>query len=510
MHRLFLAIVWPALAGLVVLAGCMDNTAKVDTAGSPRRKPEPTRETWDVCVMQGARVGYVHTTVHHKTKAGETVVRTENVTRLSLNRNGQVATMETTVASDETLQGQLLGFEMEMRVGPAPTRMTGQVHGERLDIEILGPGATKAKKESIPWSADFLGPTGVEQSLARKPMRPGERRTVKMLMPVLDNVAMADVKLVAQQFETTGLRSGPHELLRINSTTPMGGQTIDTALWCDRTGDVLKSATGLIEAYRATKAEALEEPEVAKLDLLADMLVKPDRPLPNAHQTKRVRYRVHLDGGDPAAAFVTGPTQEVKSIDPHTAEITVYAIRPGRPDGNRNAPKDPPTEDDRRPNNFIQSDDPSIVADAEKAAGKETDPWRVAVALERFVHEEVKNRGFSQAFASAAEVAKMREGDCTEHSVFLAALARARGIPARVAMGLVYVPQYEAFGYHMWTEVYIDGRWIPIDGVVAAGGIGAGHLKIAQSTLEGANGFSAFLPVLPLIGRLKIDVVNAE
>ena len=41
--------------------------------------------------------------------------------------------------------------------------------------------------------------------------------------------------------------------------------------------------------------------------------------------------------------------------------------------------------------------------------------------------------------ATAAEVARSREGDCTEHAVLLAALARARGIPARVAMGLVYV-----------------------------------------------------------------------
>ena len=98
-----------------------------------------------------------------------------------------------------------------------------------------------------------------------------------------------------------------------------------------------------------------------------------------------------------------------------------------------------PTEDDLRPNSFIQSDDPLIVADAKKAAGDETDPWRVAVALERYVNREVTKKDFTQAFATAAEVAKSREGDCTEHAVFLAALARARGIPARVAIGLVYM-----------------------------------------------------------------------
>ena len=121
-----------------------------------------------------------------------------------------------------------------------------------------------------------------------------------------------------------------------------------------------------LETFRVSKAEALEKAEAAEFDLLPSMLVKVDRPLPHAHQTKQVRYRVHLEGGDPAGVFVTGPTQAVKSIDPHTAEITVYAIRPGRADGNGHAPADPPTDDDLRPEQLIQSDDPLIVADAEE------------------------------------------------------------------------------------------------------------------------------------------------
>ena len=67
-------------------------------------------------------------------------------------------------------------------------------------------------------------------------------------------------------------------------------------------------------------------------------------------------------------------------------------------------------------------------------------------------------KDFSQAFASAAEVVDTHEGDCTEHAVLLAALCRARGIPARVAIGLVYMPATHEFGYHMWTEVYIGKR----------------------------------------------------
>ena len=265
-----------------------------------------------------------------------------------------------------------------------------------------------------------------------------------------------------------------------------------------------------LETYRASKAEALKKADVAELDLLPGTLIKVDRPLPHAHRTKQVCYRVHLEGGDPASVFLAGPAQAVRSLDAHTAEITVYAIRPGRADGNPQVPADPPTEADLRPNSFIQSDDPTIVADAEKAAGGETDPWRVAVALERYVNREVKEKNFTQAFATAAEVAKSREGDCTEHAVFLAALGRARGIPARVAIGLIYIQGQSAFGYHAWTEVYVGRRWIPINGTLAQGGIGAGHLEIAQSNFDGASAYSAFLPVVQILGRLSIKIVDAR
>src|SRR5690606_4085362 len=97
----------------------------------------------------------------------------------------------------------------------------------------------------------------------------------------------------------------------------------------------------------------------------------------------------------------------------------------------------PPTDDDRQPNNLIQSDDPAVVEMAQAVAPEETDHAKLAVELEKHVKRSITMKNFSQAFSTAAEVAKRREGDCTEHAVLLAGLARARGIPARVAIGLI-------------------------------------------------------------------------
>jgi transglutaminase-like putative cysteine protease len=158
----------------------------------------------------------------------------------------------------------------------------------------------------------------------------------------------------------------------------------------------------------------------------------------------------------------------------------------------------------------VQSDDSAIIEMAAEAAGEAAEPWKVATALERYVNQAIREVNFAQALATAADVAQTKEGDCTEHAVLLAALARARGIPARAAIGLVYVEAKQELGFHMWNELYLDGRWVPFDGTLGRGGIGGGHLKLSHSSLSGSEGFSAFLPVAQVMGRLKVEVLEVQ
>ena len=266
-----------------------------------------------------------------------------------------------------------------------------------------------------------------------------------------------------------------------------------------------------METFRVTKEVALAKTPLAKLDLGEATLVKVDRAIPHAHDTKRVRYR------DPACRTATrwprfppafpkrssgSMSTPPKSRSGPFVRVPLTTRMPTSPDV--------PTDADRKPNNFIQSDDPLIVAQAKEAAGDETDPWKVAVALEAYVNRAVTKKDFSQALATASEVARNREGDCKGHAVYLAALARARKIPARVAMGLVYMPQSQTFGYHMWTEVYVAGRWIGLDGTLAKGGIGGGHLQLTHSPMAGAAAYNSFLPVMQVVGQLKLEVLDWE
>ena len=505
----------------VLLGCCGCRPAPSDTSAVPTQTEtpsaataEPTEATmppeggtWYVAYIGGAKVGYERTATSQFTRDGQQLVRIEGLSHMVVKRFGEQIEQDIQFKSLETPDGKLLEFEVEYLLGTEPTRTTGRVTGDELQMEVV----TKGKKEtsSIPWSADYGGFMATEQSLSRNPMTPGQHRTIHAFLPGFN--VLAAIELVARDNEPVELLTGTYNLLRIDTTiTFPDGLAMKGTRWIDRVGETFKSRLEAMEMelFRASRAEALEEAEPADFDLGLDVAVEVNRPLATPHETKRVRYRVRFDGGDPAGVFASGASQQVKSVDPHTVEVTVYALRPDTAPGNPDAADDPPDDDDRKPNNLIQSDYPAIVAKARQVAGEEEDPWLAAVALERCVQDVVSSTGYGQAFATAAEVIDSGEGDCTENAVLLAAMARARGIPARVAIGLVYKEQ--SFYYHMWTEVHPGKRWIPLDATLGQGGIGAAHLKMAHSNLKGASALSSLLPVLQVIGRLEIEVLEVE
>ena len=388
----------------------------------------------------------------------------------------------------ETPDGRVIDFESTASLGGTPMRTTGKVVGNRLEVK----SNRKAKSKSIrlpgpPTRADSW-PRSSRSALA--PMKAGEKRTVKHLN--FDGQISSE-EMTAQKEEDVQLWSGSRRLLKVDSIERIESQSltrppdIHGTLWIDQSGEPLKSWIGSLDitSYRVTEDE-VRAPATAQLDLGKAMLIKVDGAIRRPHDTKWIRYRIRLNGGDPAAAFPAGPSQEVKRIDEHTAEITVRAVRPvANPEKTDSATKsspaaDTPTDDDLKPNNFIQSDDTRIVAQAKEAVGGETDPWNQAVALEAYVHRTMTVVDFSQAFATAAEAARDGKGDCKAHAVYLAALARARNIPARVVVGLVYMPQAQTFGGHMWTEVYIGGRWIGLDGTLGKGAWAEGTCGCSQ------------------------------
>ncbi len=143
----------------------------------------------------------------------------------------------------------------------------------------------------------------------------------------------------------------------------------------------------------------------------------------------------------------------------------------------------------RKASAYANSDDPVIKKMAVAAAGKETNPLHVAQRLTQYVFHAMKHKNLDVAFATASEAARTLEGDCTEHAVLLAALARAAGLPSRGVLGMVALPASYGggeitFGYHMWTQIYVNNCWLDFDAALDQPRPDATHIALGITDLS--------------------------
>jgi hypothetical protein len=465
-------------------------------------------DTWDAVLLDGHQAGWVHTTRSLRRDTPAPTIHTIGETLLKVGRFGDVAEMKIVAESHQTEAGQILSFALRQESGGQPIIVEGRVQGTQAIITTKTSGMQQ--ESQMPWNADQGDFFAVEDSLRRAPLKPGEKRTVRLLVPGMAGVQSVEAVLEAQQLESTPMLEGPQQLLKVNNSMAIMGLKIQGICWTDAEGDLLKSHTPATkqETFRTTpeRAQALNGEDVGDLGL--STMVRVASPLPHPRTTTRVVYEATLASRNPAECFVSDTSQTVTAVDAHRARITVQAIRPDWP---AELPSgSPPTDDDLRPNNLIQSDSAAVRALAGAVRPDVTDPWQIAVALERWVRDNIRQKNYSQGFLTATEVAQSLEGDCTEHAVLLAALCRARQIPARIGVGLVYSERDQGFAFHMWNEVWIANRWIPLDATLGQGGIGADHLKLQTSNLASGAADHAVLSVLAVINQLQLTILEAN
>lgn len=467
-------------------------------------------ESWQANFLNGAKLGYGHAMVRQLSGADGDIVRTVVTQHLRIQRYGQTTEETLTFHSDDSLAGKPLSFDCQ--AAAMGLEASGRVANGFLKLTTNTNG--KSTTATTAWDDDTLGYFGLDESLRRKPLKPGEKRRVKWFQPLLHLVS--DDKLEAIAEEEVDLLGDTKRLLKIKCEETLGKQIIRRTLWTDDSGLIWKSANieSGEENFRTTE-EVAKQQDGKAFDLGTSTIVKVDRQLEHPHDTRRIVYRAALKHRNPAEVFANCGSQSVKPIGEHTAELVVHRVTATEPEIVDPAPKKP-EPGDVAPNSLIQSDAKIIQKMADSIAGDEENPVQTAFALERGVRDKLANKNFSTAFATAADVARTLEGDCTEHAVLLAALLRAKKIPARVAAGLVYVQENpdrkmpQGFAYHMWTEAWLNNRWVPLDATLGRGGIGAAHIKLSDTNLDGASPLEALLPVMNVLGQLELEVMEVE
>lgn len=146
---------------------------------------------------------------------------------------------------------------------------------------------------------------------------------------------------------------------------------------------------------------------------------------------------------------------------------------------------------------LLQANDARIVALAVRIAGNDRDPRVVAEKLERWVFDSLE-KVVTLSIPNALDVLRTKRGDCNEHTQLYVALARAVGIPARIATGVAYVNG--KFYYHAWPEIWLRD-WVAVDPTFGQFPADASHLRFV------VGGLARQPELLRLIGALRIDVM---
>ncbi len=415
------------------------------------------------------------------------------------------AALRTTARVDQNFVLQSFEFSLDPGTGAVEVRGTigaparpGAPHS--LTLRVTSAGTTRTEHR-------VLGEAPVlSQNLSRVLASGGLVAGKRHALTIFDPATLRNVPVT--------LEVGRREVVRVADSSVVPAfrvgieyQGLRTTSWITDTGDVIKEESPLgLMSVRETpeRARGLAVPMRVQSDLLQAAAVVPvmaphlaRRRIDEPRDVKRMR--VQLSGVTLPALDLDGVGQiyqgdAIELIDRQTLTA---------------GPADPHASRYLAPETLIESDDPAIIAEATQAvAGVEGTRAR-AERLTRYVNGLLDKKP-TVSLPSARDVLRTKVGDCNEHTALFVAMARALGIPARIAVGLAYVRGVQgAFYYHAWPEVYLDeggdrGLWLPVDPTFNQFPADTMHLRLARGGLEQQA------VILPLIGRLRMTIVDID
>jgi len=467
-------------------------------------------DDWAEIYLAGQKIGYAHSAIARR----DDRIDTATTMVMELGRVNQPVKISIAQETTETVEGGPLAFRSTMDMATMKMSTEGTIKDGRVTLTAEQFGLKQVQTYDFPGGAIMTW--GLYREGILRGFTPGTEYVLKLYAPELrqDGAVVSTTKIgEVEGFEHRGKRLAGR---RVTATmeTPMG--SFETVSWVDEEGRPLKSripapGIGDLELILTDQHTALGD--FIPPELFMNTVVKAGREI-DAQRAQRIRYR--LAAKDPAVSLGEIPTSGMQAVTTRTPQaVEIVVTRQRHQAGAEPAEATTPHRSDHLgPNLMINTEDPKLIELAKQAGGGETEPFALGDRLRRFVTDYVTTKSLNIGFATAGEVCRTREGDCSEHGVLLAALGRLNGLPSRVVVGLAYVPrlgeQKGVFGYHMWTQFFIDGRWIDFDAALRESVCSPTRIAFATSSLKNAGLADLSLPLLSKIGAIDIEILEVE
>jgi transglutaminase-like putative cysteine protease len=453
---------------------------------------------WRGIYYRGEKIGF---TVSQTTRTDQGFeLQEEGRMQMLLLGQDTAATIKTTAHVDTTFT--LRDFEFSLDPGTGPIIVRGALDAPshpggtyRLAMAITSAGGTRNESRELP-DAPVLS-LNLSRMLANGRLVPGTEHQWTVLDPAtLQSAAMT-------------VRVGARSMVRANDTVVPAFRVesefrgLRTTSWVTDTGEIVReeSPLGLMTVRESPeRARGMSVPDRVQSDLLrASAIVPAMRGRIDEPRDVR-RLRVRLEGAPLPADDLDGDGQTANGGVIEIVDSQTRAAESRDAAASAYLAAEP----------LLESDAPEIRAEAEQAIRGAADDRQRAERLTRYVNALLDKKP-TVSLPSAREVLRTKVGDCNEHTALFVAMARSIGIPARIAVGLVFM--HGAFYYHAWPEVYLAGSgasraskglWMPVDPTLNQFPADATHLRLAR------GGLDRQAVVLPLIGRLKMTVLDVQ
>jgi hypothetical protein len=435
-------------------------------------------DEWAGIYQQGRKIGYAHTRVQRE---AETYHLTEE-SELDLLVLGSVQRVKTVINSYTTRNFLLKYFNFTMHSDMSDIEIKGAVVGKKLILDIISGGQTRT--DHIPLrDPPYLSPN-IKPALILLGLEPGRTYTFPLFNPASMSMENASVSIESRDHIKVG--NVEQTVYKLKETY----QGLEAYAWITEDGDTIKEESPLgYVLLKESRTEALKrDKQGPSVDILSLVMI-PARHIDNPGAVRYVK--ASMSGAALQGFDLDGDRQRLNGT---TVEVTMPADGP--------AYDLPYLRGDRgeylRPTALIQSDDPKIRDQASRIVGTEKDARRAAKKLNDWVYAFLQKKPVV-SIPSAVEILNQRVGDCNEHTTLYTALARAAGIPTRMAAGIVYLN--DGFYYHAWPEVWLD-RWTPIDPTFNQFPADATHIRFVTGNLDRQS------DILRLVGKLHVEILE--
>lgn len=465
-------------------------------------------ESWMGVYMNGIKVGYSHNLEVCLKKGGKPFKKSYNESWIRVSRLGgnpvEIKTVEKSL-----YDGQYRPLEMVMR-----TKMSDSETVIKAEIKpnmIIFKAGESIVKELACQEEFYLG-VPLEKIIKEEGLKEGSEYDFKLLDPLsysladchFEVIGKEDILILGKKMDLWHVKTDVSYII-----------PIVTEEWVDEEGRTWKSLSqasfATTTAIRMPKEKALEISE-ENFDIAFSTIIKSNVSFENPQKVRSVTFQLSGISADRIKNFpYDDGSQKILEIKDDYVLLQTSSLLFEEEEAVSFPIQDEKFKEFLKPTSFCQADDPQIVETARQIIGEEINSWRAAKKIARWVKREMIPN-YDVGFATAKEILKNRQGDCSEHTVITAALCRAVGIPARAAVGIMYA--HGLFAYHMWPEVYVgrwvglDSKWMAVDEESGEYYTDATHIKFGRSLLDEEIFKEMAQAVSEIIGRLKLKVVD--